>query len=64
MNFAATTLFRLARRVPLVKVASGLSSKHRQKEENKMTVILVLATFIAFLPIDHFFSKKPVIQVA
>jgi glycine cleavage system H lipoate-binding protein len=45
-------------------VASGLSSKHRQKEENKMTVILVLATFIAFLAIDHFFSKKPVLQVA
>jgi glycine cleavage system H lipoate-binding protein len=29
-----------------------------------MTVILVLATFIAFLAIDHFFSKKPVMQVA
>lgn len=29
-----------------------------------MTVILVLATFIAFLLIDHFFSKKPALQVA
>jgi glycine cleavage system H lipoate-binding protein len=29
-----------------------------------MTVLLVLATFIAFLLIDHFFSKKPVMQVA
>ncbi|HWR17089.1 MAG TPA: glycine cleavage system protein H [Terriglobales bacterium] len=29
-----------------------------------MTVILVLATFVAFLLIDHFFSKKPAIQVA
>ncbi|MGZ4815190.1 MAG: glycine cleavage system protein H [Terriglobales bacterium] len=28
-----------------------------------MTVILVLATFIAFLLIDHFFSKKPVLQM-
>src|SRR3954451_17463431 len=26
-----------------------------------MTVILVLATFIAFLLIDHFFSKKPAV---
>jgi glycine cleavage system H lipoate-binding protein len=29
-----------------------------------MTVLLVLATFIAFLLIDHFFSKRPVMQVA
>jgi glycine cleavage system H lipoate-binding protein len=29
-----------------------------------MTVILVLATFVAFLLIDHFFSKKPVVQFA
>jgi glycine cleavage system H lipoate-binding protein len=28
-----------------------------------MTVILVLATFIAFLLIDHFFSKKPAVQL-
>jgi glycine cleavage system H lipoate-binding protein len=28
-----------------------------------MTVILVLATFIAFLLIDHFFSKKPAVQM-
>ncbi len=28
-----------------------------------MTVILVLATFIAFLVIDHFFSKKPAVQM-
>ena len=27
-----------------------------------MTVILVLATFITFLLIDHFFSKKPAVQ--
>ena len=27
-----------------------------------MTVILVLATFISFLLIDHFFSKKPALQ--
>ncbi len=29
-----------------------------------MTVILVLATFVAFLLIDHFFSKKVVVQPA
>lgn len=29
-----------------------------------MTVILVLATFIAFLLVDHFFSKKPAVQIA
>ncbi len=29
-----------------------------------MTVILVLATFVLFLLIDHFFSKKPVVRVA
>jgi glycine cleavage system H lipoate-binding protein len=29
-----------------------------------MKLILVLATFIAFLAIDHFFSKRPAIQVA
>ncbi len=28
-----------------------------------MTVILVLATFIAFLLIDHFFSKKPAVEM-
>ena len=28
-----------------------------------MTVILVLATFIGFLLIDHFYSKKPAIQM-
>jgi hypothetical protein len=29
-----------------------------------MTVILVLATFVAFLLIDHFFSKKTVMVAA
>ena len=29
-----------------------------------MTVILVLSTFIMFLLIDHFFSKKPALQIA
>ncbi|HLH10002.1 MAG TPA: glycine cleavage system protein H [Terriglobales bacterium] len=29
-----------------------------------MTVILVLSTFVLFLLIDHFFSKKPVVQMA
>ncbi|MGB9103132.1 MAG: glycine cleavage system protein H [Terriglobales bacterium] len=29
-----------------------------------MTVILVLSTFIIFLLIDHFFSKKPAVQIA
>jgi hypothetical protein len=29
-----------------------------------MTVILVLSTFVLFLLIDHFFSKKPAIQMA
>ena len=29
-----------------------------------MTVILVLATFVAFLLIDHFFSKRPAVQLA
>lgn len=28
-----------------------------------MTVLLVLATFIGFLLIDHFFSKKPAVQI-
>jgi glycine cleavage system H lipoate-binding protein len=63
MNFTATTFTSLALRMHLRSVASGLSSKHRQKEEIKMTVILVLATFIAFLLIDHFFSKKPALQM-
>src|SRR5215468_7506203 len=27
-----------------------------------MTVVLVLLTFVTFLLIDHFFSKKPVVQ--
>ena len=29
-----------------------------------MTVIMVLSTFIVFLLIDHFFSKKPAMQIA
>ena len=29
-----------------------------------MTVILVLSTFIVFLLIDHFFSKKHVVRIA
>ena len=29
-----------------------------------MTVIMVLSTFIVFLLIDHFFSKKPAVQIA
>jgi hypothetical protein len=29
-----------------------------------MTVILVLSTFVLFLFIDHFFSKKPAVQMA
>jgi glycine cleavage system H lipoate-binding protein len=29
-----------------------------------MTVILVLATFVAFLLIDHFFSRRPAVQLA
>jgi glycine cleavage system H protein len=29
-----------------------------------MTVILVLSTFIVFLLIDHFFSRKPAVQIA
>ncbi len=29
-----------------------------------MTVILVLSTFVLFLLIDHFFSKKPAVQMA
>jgi glycine cleavage system H lipoate-binding protein len=29
-----------------------------------MTVILVLSTFIVFLLIDHFFSKRPAVQIA
>jgi glycine cleavage system H lipoate-binding protein len=29
-----------------------------------MTVILVLSTFIIFLLIDHFFSKRPAVQIA
>ena len=29
-----------------------------------MTVILVLSTFVLFLLIDHFFSKKPAVVMA
>src|SRR6185312_15355607 len=33
-------------------------------ETKSMTVILVLSTFVLFLLIDHFFSKKPAVQMA
>ena len=33
-------------------------------ETKTMTVILVLSTFIPFLLIDHFFSKKPAVVMA
>jgi len=47
--------------MPLVKVASGLKKKEPSKMRWVMTVILVLFTFVTFLLIDHFHSKKSVV---
>jgi glycine cleavage system H protein len=40
------------------------NEKERPAGGKKMTVIMVLSTFIVFLLIDHFFSKKPALQIA
>jgi glycine cleavage system H protein len=40
------------------------AEKERPAGGKLMTVIMVLSTFIIFLLIDHFFSKKPAVQIA
>lgn len=40
------------------------AEKERPAGGKHMTVILVLSTFIIFLLIDHFFSKRPAVQIA
>jgi glycine cleavage system H protein len=41
-----------------------VAEQERPAGGKHMTVILVLSTFIMFLLIDHFFSKRPAVQIA